>query len=122
MLTIKVFAASNDKRQAKKSYKSFLIDPDVLSPKEQLQCVVRDAQKWADENTTVFTFSEHVVNGVRIAVKRRFIGPADVMIEFHPHGDRSCETIRVDSKGSLSSYPDGFMDAWNVALIQLMAH
>ena len=83
----------------------------------------------------VETHSDHVINGIRVAVKDKMIDPADVNIAFFERGEHkvSDETnspvseiysterdIKIDHKGSLSEYPDGFLDEWNNQLMELM--
>ena len=78
----------------------------------------------------VETHSDHVVNGIRVAVKRRQIERHDVKIAFfsrkesHNNGIyeqyTDIETIKIDPHGELSNYPDGFMDEWNNQLMELL--
>jgi predicted ATPase len=72
------------------------------------------------------THSDHVVNGVRLAVKERKI-PAD-QVKFHyftrrDEGERlvhQIESPRIDSDGRLDRWPDGFFDQWDLALERLL--
>ena len=81
------------------------------------------------------THSDHVINGIRVAVKKGVLKPADVNIAFFErkeHGvvdDEGKESreifttvrdIKVDENGSLSEYPVDFMDEWNNQLMRLM--
>jgi predicted ATPase len=81
------------------------------------------------------THSDHVVNGIRAAVKDGIVKPSDVNIAFFerkehdvPDEDGSSHqeiysevrNIRVDKNGSLSEYPDGFLDEWNNQLMELI--
>lgn len=83
----------------------------------------------------VETHSDHVINGVRVAVKKGIVKPEDVNIAFFERKDHDTEAedgtkhkeyyaevrnIKVDSKGSLSEYPEDFMDEWNNQLMRLM--
>ncbi len=83
----------------------------------------------------VETHSDHVINGIRVAVKKGVIKPSDVNIAFFERkehavvddeGKESHEifsTVRditVDENGSLSEYPEDFMDEWNNQLMRLM--
>ena len=82
----------------------------------------------------VETHSDHVINGIRVAVADKLIQPGDVNIAFferREHGvsrdDGSVETetyaevrnIKMDKRGFLSEYPEGFMDEWNKQLLEL---
>ena len=81
------------------------------------------------------THSDHVINGIRVAVKKGILKPSDVNIAFFERkehgvvdddGKESREIfttvrdIKVDENGSLSEYPEDFMDEWNNQLMRLM--
>ncbi|MBQ3096891.1 MAG: DUF3696 domain-containing protein [Kiritimatiellae bacterium] len=83
----------------------------------------------------VETHSDHIINGIRVAAKQGAISHDDVNISFFERkehevvdasGKRGVEIystvsdIKVDRNGSLSSYPDGFMDEWNNQLVELL--
>lgn len=79
----------------------------------------------------VETHSDHVLNGIRVAVKDEVIAPADVTIHFFGGGqseprekDRSASnatfsTATIDNKGRLSAWPAGFFDQIENDLAQL---
>ena len=81
----------------------------------------------------VETHSDHVINGVRVAVKQGILSPNDVNVAFfdrHYHKVRYSDGIRgeyyadicnikIDRNGMLSNYPKGFMDEWNNQYYQL---
>ncbi len=70
------------------------------------------------------THSDHVVNGIRIAVKKGEIDHSDVSIL---HFERDADVklaprfkqIKVDRQGNLSNYPEDFMDEWTKQLLEL---
>ena len=81
------------------------------------------------------THSDHVINGIRVAVKKGVLKPSDVNIAFFERkehdvvddeGKESREIfttvrdIKIDENGSLSEYPEDFMDEWNNQLMRLM--
>lgn len=83
----------------------------------------------------VETHSDHVINGVRVAVKDKAVKPEDVNIAFFERREHllskdtnapvsetysTAHDIKVDANGSLSEYPDGFLDEWNNQLMELM--
>lgn len=74
----------------------------------------------------VETHSDHVVNGVRGAVKDKIVSRKDVGISYFErkvYEDEVCTDVRnikIDSHGSLSEYPEGFMDEWNNQLMELI--
>ena len=79
----------------------------------------------------VETHSDHIINGVRVAVKKKQIDRHNVAISFFNRvsTDSSapiyeqysvCDTINIDDNGELSSYPEGFLDEWNNQLLELL--
>lgn len=74
----------------------------------------------------VETHSDHVINGIRVAVKKGAVRPEDVNIAFFerkPHGKEvytEVTNIKVDANGSLSEYPKDFMDEWALQQVRLM--
>lgn len=69
--------------------------------------------------------SDHIVNGMRIAIKKGRIQSQSVSIlhfsrDMFSKGAPTIEEIRIDRQGNLSSYPDDFMDEWTKQLEQLM--
>lgn len=73
--------------------------------------------------TFVETHSDHVLNGIRLAVKDKLIAPTDVKffyVDRPKGGDRStCAEIGVGADGSLSAWPKGFFDQIERDLSQL---
>ena len=83
----------------------------------------------------VETHSDHVINGVRVAVKNGIVKPEDVNIAFferkgheitaedgtkHKEYYADVRNIQIDKTGSLSEYPEDFMDEWSNQLMRLM--
>lgn len=77
------------------------------------------------------THSDHIVNGIRVAVKKGDISSDKVNIAFfrkviEAEGSAeeeqysNCEIIELDRNGTLSSYPADFMEEWGVLLDQLL--
>lgn len=84
----------------------------------------------------VETHSDHVINGVRVAVAEKILKPEDVNIAFFERKEHGAEqdggadsketyaevrNIKVDDQGSLSEYPADFMDEWNNQLMELIS-
>jgi predicted ATPase len=80
----------------------------------------------------VETHSDHVINGVRVAIKNSVIKSEDMNILFFERkipdeSDNSgvleqwseCREIHVDSDGEFDDYPDGFLDEWNKQVVKL---
>lgn len=73
----------------------------------------------------VETHSDHVINGLRIAVKSKTIDCHDVSILHFDRGNEavkspSFEHIKVDMRGNLSILPEDFLDEWTKQLLQLV--
>ena len=80
-----------------------------------------------EKNLQLFieTHSDHVINGLRIAVRKSKIACEEVnILHFTRSNCTSCspvfEQIQIDSDGNLSSLPDDFMDEWTKQLLQLV--
>ncbi len=83
----------------------------------------------------VETHSDHVINGVRVAIKEGVIKPDEAKVAFFERskhtissedGKDSVEVytserdIFIDKNGSLSEYPTDFLDEWNNQLMELL--
>lgn len=69
------------------------------------------------------THSDHVLNGVRLAVKQNKLPAADVRVHFFAHRPgmpAAPESPTMDIDGRLNSWPEGFFDQLDVALAELM--
>lgn len=68
------------------------------------------------------THSDHVLNGIRVAVKQCEIASDDVQINFFRQiAGRSCvETPRIDTDGHIDLWPDDFFDEWDKQLSELL--
>jgi predicted ATPase len=74
----------------------------------------------------VETHSDHVLNGIRVAVKENKVDKEKVNILFFDKETTETEqyakitSIKIDKNGSLSNYPDNFMDEWSNQLSKLI--
>lgn len=72
------------------------------------------------------THSDHILNGVRVAVKNGDIPKDDACIFYFDRKTTDFEQysfvtpIKIDSKGELSDYPPNFLDEWNNQLFKLI--
>lgn len=72
------------------------------------------------------THSDHIINGIRVAVKESFIGTKDVNILFFEKESTENEQftkitpIKIDRNGELSDYPQNFLDEWSNQLLKLL--
>ncbi|VEN73418.1 Predicted ATPase [Candidatus Desulfarcum epimagneticum] len=72
------------------------------------------------------THSDHIINGVRVAIKDGLIPPSDVAFSYFTKKTTKNEQhteiteIDVDERGELSAYPKDFLDEWNNQLLKLV--
>lgn len=67
--------------------------------------------------------SDHVINGVRVAIKKRVIDKDDVMVAYFTKNEdqeTKVEVINVDQNGNLECYPQGLLDEWGNAMLELL--
>ena len=72
----------------------------------------------------VETHSDHVLNGMRLAVKAGKIPAKDVAVHFFKslEGGNASQPLSptIDNDGRLSQWPDGFFDQFDIALAKLL--
>jgi len=72
----------------------------------------------------VETHSDHLLNGIRIAVKQNVIAPSNTALHFfqRKNGAQSTTfvTPKLDSSGRLDQWPEGFFDEWENGLVELL--
>jgi predicted ATPase len=77
----------------------------------------------AGVQVVVETHSDHVLNGMRLAVRERLLRASALAIHFFSGGtpDREAQVVspRIDSRGSLSEWPEGFFDQAEADLTSL---
>lgn len=68
------------------------------------------------------THSDHVLNGIRVAVKQGAIAHGNVQINFfHQQDGTSCvSTPHIDKDGHLDLWPEDFFDEWDKQLSALL--
>ena len=67
--------------------------------------------------------SDHIINGVRLAVKKKTIKQSDVSIKyFNKDFDQNTNVINIDidKNGNLSEYPKGLLDEWGSIMSKLV--
>lgn len=67
--------------------------------------------------------SDHVINGVRVAVKNGYISNKKVGVSFFSKNrdqETKVDNIYVDEKGNLSDYPSGLLDEWGILMTELI--
>lgn len=72
------------------------------------------------------THSDHIVNGIRVAVKDKSIHPNQVSINYFTKNVEEGQSftvnqpIRIGVNGELSNYPKNFIDEWENQLMKLI--
>lgn len=66
------------------------------------------------------THSDHVVNGMRIAMKEGVLSSREAHVLYFSDDERSVKMITCDSNGTLSDYPDDFLDEWTLQMLKLV--
>ncbi|WP_176153493.1 AAA family ATPase [Burkholderia vietnamiensis] len=72
----------------------------------------------------VETHSDHVINGIRLAAKRKLISNSSVAVHFFSRdvesGESTITSPILHENGRFSEWPDGFFDEWSKALDELL--
>ncbi|MCD8206412.1 MAG: AAA family ATPase [Bacteroidales bacterium] len=66
------------------------------------------------------THSDHVVNGLRIAMKEGVLNVRDGHILHFSDDEKQVRMITCDCSGTLSDYPDDFLDEWTAQMLELV--
>ncbi|MEV6976216.1 DUF3696 domain-containing protein [Kitasatospora sp. NPDC093806] len=76
----------------------------------------------AGAQVIVETHSDHVLNGLRIAVKNKHIPAASTAVHFFRRNEQTAEVISpvMGEDGMLSEWPAGFFDEWENSLEKLL--
>lgn len=67
--------------------------------------------------------SDHVINGVRVAIKKGQISNEKTGISFfskNQEQETKVDKIYVDKNGNLSDYPSGLLDEWGILMTELI--
>lgn len=72
----------------------------------------------------VETHSDHVLNGIRVAVRQGVLPPSGTAVHFFRRdggsGAATIDSPAIDDGGRLSFWPDGFFDQWDKSLDELL--
>lgn len=111
---------------AKPGEKLIVENPEIhLHPKAQI-ALIQFLVAVAKTGVQVFveSHSDHVLNGLRVAVKEGQIDKNEVAIFFHDLVDHNKDIkvtpIKVDRQGELSEYPTRFFDEYSNQLFKLV--
>lgn len=96
-----------------------------LHPKGQMVMASLLSQVANDGVQVIFeSHSDHVLNGVRLAVKHGVLDPNHVSLHYFDlkvgSGGTAVHTPRIDANGRLSSWPVGFFDELERSLMELV--
>lgn len=86
--------------------------------------IARVAQN--DVQIIIETHSDHILNGIRVAVKEAVIDANKVIAFYFEKTVKATEQyseitdIEIDRNGTLSDYPEGLLDEWSNQLLKLM--
>lgn len=67
--------------------------------------------------------SDHIINGIRVAVKKEALRPEDLSVYFFEKNKNQETTvcpIDVDVNGNFSDYPAGLLDEWGISMAELL--
>ena len=73
------------------------------------------------------THSDHILNGIRVAVHEGKVKPDDVQLHYFQRQVRDRQAVsevispRIDRNGRIDQWPDGFFDEWDKSLEALLA-
>lgn len=77
-----------------------------------------------DLQLIIETHSDHVVNGMRISMKKKTLNPEDSIIQHFAYADGEVTPvitrITCDRDGNLSDYPEDFQDEWTAQMLELV--
>jgi len=72
----------------------------------------------------VESHSDHILNGLRVCVKKETLQPEDVQIFYFDKDENSTSPKvfmpQIDKDGRIEEWPDGFFDEWNNNLMELL--
>lgn len=113
---------------AERGTKIFIENPEAhLHPGAQSRLMDFMVDQALDKDLQLFveTHSDHIINGLRIAVKRGKLKRNQGEILFFDRDNEvgsepKVTNIHIDSEGNLSDYPDGFMDEWTLQMASLV--
>jgi predicted ATPase len=110
---------------AQKGSAIFIENPEShLHPSGQARLAFLFA-KAAQNGVQLFieTHSDHIINGLRVAVKKKMIDTENVFLNYFSkdgYGLSLIKRINVQSDGGLTEWPDGFFDEWDNLLNELL--
>jgi predicted ATPase len=94
------------------------VHPQGQSAMARLTCAAAET----GAQVIVETHSDHILNGVRLVVKRGQIPADDVILHYFDRQDDGVHIVSpvMGSDGMLSQWPSGFFDEWDRSIDQLL--
>ncbi|MBG0814239.1 DUF3696 domain-containing protein [Planomonospora sp. ID82291] len=95
------------------------VHPQGQSAMARLTCAAASA----GAQLIVETHSDHILNGVRLAVKREQLSAGDVLLHYFQRNAEGVVDVvspSIGPDGMLSQWPSGFFDEWDRSLDQLL--
>lgn len=88
-----------------------------------VEWTVAEANK-KDLQIILETHSDHIINGLRISIKKSNLNRNDVVIQFidrdNDNDTPKVKSIKIDQNGTLSENPKDFMDEWTRQMLDLL--
>lgn len=88
-----------------------------------MEFLIEQSEK-KDLQLIIETHSDHVVNGMRISMKKDILKPSDGIIQHFAYTEKAISPeitcITCDAKGNLSDYPEDFQDEWTAQMLELV--
>ena len=79
---------------------------------------------YAGVQIIIETHSDHIINGIRIAIKNKEISNNDVIFNSFSKGEELgenfVEEISIDENGKLNKWPEGFFDQYEKDMMELI--
>jgi predicted ATPase len=69
------------------------------------------------------THSDHILNGIRLAVHKGIVEPKQTCFHYferNQEGNSKITSPKINEKGRMDDWPDGFFDEWDKALFELV--
>ncbi|MBN2533952.1 MAG: DUF3696 domain-containing protein [Spirochaetales bacterium] len=70
------------------------------------------------------THSDHIINGIRLAIKEQIISHNDVVFNFFSKGknigEHDVQSLKASENGKLSHWPPGFLDQYEQDMLKLL--
>jgi hypothetical protein len=94
---------------------------DGKTPREQTEWAFELATNPKNAETLLFTYSDHILNALRISIKEKGLNKKDFLAYFFPYeAPQDVVVLETDDRGCFHSWPNGFFDEWDNSLTRLL--